>query len=212
MTIRTYLNRQARILKRNTERFKDPKVFTFTYMPEQPLMRAEAEPLIDACLRYLTTGIANNLFISGSRGSGKTLIVRHVGTLLQQRHGATVLYVNCREHNTSFKILASILGIRPRGVSLDELWQRFCARHTAPLILILDEIELLSPKDLHKDILYLLSRSEKNPMTILLSNHPKFLQQLDESVRSSLQPESIYFHNYDAQQVQRILEDREHSQ
>ncbi len=208
MTLRTYLERQALFLRKNRSRVKDFKVFDFTYMPERPLMREEAKPLIDACLRYLTTGIANHLFIFGSRGSGKTLIVRHVGKLLAEEHRATVLYVNCRQHNTSFKILASVLGIKPRGVSLDELWERFCARYTGPLILILDEIELLSPKDRHKDILYLLSRSEQSPMTILLSNHPKFLQQLDESVRSSLQPEPIHFHNYDAPQIRRILEDR----
>jgi cell division control protein 6 len=125
-----------------------------------------------------------------------------------QRGGADVLYVNCRAHNTSFKVLASLLGVRPRGCSLDELWQRFCERYRRRLILVLDEVDLLSDKDRHKDLLYLLARSSRNYMAVLLSNHPKFLAKLDESVRSSLQPESIHFRNYDADEVRSILVDR----
>ena len=45
-------------------------------------------------------------------------------------------------------------------------------------------------------------------MTVLLSNHPKFLSRLDESIRSSLQPEMVHFRNYDADQIRAILGDR----
>ncbi|MBK8270286.1 MAG: hypothetical protein IPK83_19120 [Planctomycetes bacterium] len=69
-------------------------------------------------------------------------------------------------------------------------------------------MDLLSDKDRHKDILYLLARSPKNYMTVLLSNHPKFISKLDESVRSSLQPEMLHFRNYDAKEILDILQDR----
>lgn len=42
-------------------------------------------------------------------------------------------------------------------------------------------------------------------MAVLLSNHPRFLGQLDDSIRSSLQPELVYFANYDSQQLGQIL-------
>jgi Cdc6-like AAA superfamily ATPase len=73
---------------------------------------------------------------------------------------------------------------------------------------VLDEVDLLSDKDRHKDLLYLLARSADNYMAVLLSNHPKFLARLDESIRSSLQPETVHFRNYDAGEILAILRDR----
>jgi cell division control protein 6 len=119
-----------------------------------------------------------------------------------------VLYANCRQHNTSFKILAHLLGVRPRGCSLDELWHRFCDAHQRSVIIILDEVDLMSDKDRNRDILYLISRSPRNHMALLLSNHPKFLGTLDESIRSTLQPELVHFRNYDAVEIGQILQDR----
>ncbi|MBP7937702.1 MAG: orc1/cdc6 family replication initiation protein [Phycisphaerae bacterium] len=206
MGIADYFSERVHALDQSLHRIKDFHVFDFNHIPEQPLMREEIKPIIDACLRYLKTGIPNHLFIFGSRGCGKTLMLKYIQRLL--RGQATVCYVNCRQHNTSFKILAHLLCVKPRGCSLDELWLRFCDAHAGRLILILDEVDLLSEKDRHKDILYLLARSTSAYMSVLLSNHPKFLGRLDESIRSSLQPEMIHFRNYDADQVRAILVDR----
>lgn len=210
MRIGEYVARQTKNLAASKQRIKDFRVFDFNYIPDEPLMRREAEPLIDACLRYLATGIGNHLFLFGSRGSGKTLIAQYVGRLLAAKHGAVVRYANCRQHNTSFKLLAHLLGVKPRGVGLDELWLRFCDEYHGSLILILDEVDLLSDKDRNKDLLYLLGRSPTRPMVILLSNQPRFLSRLDASIRSSLQPELIHFRNYDALEIRKILEDRAH--
>ena len=117
-------------------------------------------------------------------------------------------YVNCRQHNTSFKILASRLGVRPRGCSPDELWQKFENSHPGRVVFVLDEVDLISEKDKHKDILYLISRSAHNYMAILLSNNPKFLSPLDESIKSTLQPEIVHFRNYDATEIEQILVER----
>lgn len=208
MKITDYLTQQARVLEQTSQHIKDFHVFDFNYIPEQPLMREEAKPIIDACLRYSKTGIANHLFVFGSRGSGKTLMIRYLQRLLVQQTGLKTLYVNCRQHNTSFKILANLLGVRPRGCSLDELWLRFSQAHRGRLILVLDEVDLLSDKDRNKDLLYLLARAPNSYMTVLLSNHPRFLSKLDESIRSSLQPEMIHFRNYDANEIREILEER----
>lgn len=208
MSIAEYLNDRARILDGSLSRITDFRVFDFNFIPDQPLMREEVKPVIDACLRYLKTRIPNHLFIFGSRGCGKTLMLKYIQRLLNEQGPARGVYVNCRQHNTSFKILAHLLGVRPRGCSLDELWFRFTEAHAEPLILILDEVDLMSEKDRHKDILYLLARAPRAYMTVLLSNHPKFLSRLDESIRSSLQPEMIHFKNYDAEQVLAILQER----
>lgn len=203
-----YLDRQSRKLSRSGARVSDFKIFDFNYLPAEPLMRDEARPVIDACLRFVHTRIGNHLFIFGGRGSGKTLLVRHIGRLLSEKQSTDVVYVNCRHHNTSFKLLAHLLEVRPRGHSMDELWEQFCRKHLRPTILILDEVDLISDKDRNREILYLISRADQPYMAILLSNNPRFINTIDPSIRSTLQPEPIHFVNYNASQVLDILKDR----
>lgn len=207
MDIQEYVARRENELSRSTGSIRDFKIFDFNYIPAKPLMREAVKPIADALLRYQKTGIANHLLVFGSRGSGKTLMVKYLTQLLG-KSGLNNLYVNCRNHNTSFKILANVLGVKPRGCSLGELWERFCKSHRDPTVLVLDEVDLLSDRDRHKDILYLISRSPENYMAILLSNNPKLLSMLDESVRSTLQPEVIHFKNYTAPQIFEILKER----
>jgi archaeal cell division control protein 6 len=206
MEIEEYLHEKAKRLEKASRFIKDYRVFDFNYIPPQPLMREEVKPVADAILRYHRTGIPNNLLIVGSRGSGKTLLVRYLAQRLKS--GLRFLYVNCRHHNTSFKMLAEILAVKPRGYGLNELWDHFCKQMPGPTVLILDEVDLISDKDRTKDILYLLSRSERNDMVILLSNNPRFHQQLDSSIRSTLQPEIIHFRDYNVDQVLAILKQR----
>jgi Cdc6-like AAA superfamily ATPase len=171
-------------------------------------MREEVKSVIDALLRYQQTGIANNVLILGSRGSGKSVFARYLMKVLSQQGQLDFAYTNCREHNSSFKILASLLGLRPRGCSLDELWHKFEDTNQGKIVFVLDEVDLMSDKDKHKDILYFVSRSPNNYMAILLSNNPKFLNPLDESIKSTLQPEIIHFRSYNAGEVEKILADR----
>jgi len=121
-------------------------------------------------------------------------------------HRDGYLSVNCRHHNTSFKILAELLETKPRGYALDELWAQFQKRFKPPVIVVLDEVDLLSEKERRKDVLYLLRRSEQNYMIVLVSNNPYLHQQLDVSIRSTLQPEIVHFRNYDAEAIGAILE------
>ncbi|MFH1616450.1 MAG: AAA family ATPase, partial [Planctomycetota bacterium] len=87
------------------------------------LMRNEVKPVIDALLRYQQSGIANNVLILGSKGSGKSLLAKYLMQLLDKQ--LSFAYANCRQRNTSYKILAHLLDCIPRGCSLDELWSRF---------------------------------------------------------------------------------------
>ena len=78
MDVRAYLRGRKEQLEEETGAVKDFSVFDFSYIPEHPLMRAEGKILIDALLRYDHTGIPKNLALFGSRGSGKTLMVRYL--------------------------------------------------------------------------------------------------------------------------------------
>ncbi len=208
MDIEQYVSHRQSLLDESNGRIQNYEVFDFNYVPEKPLMREEVKPVIDALLRYQQTGIANNALILGSRGSGKSVLARYLMRLLSDRGKLTFAYANCRHHNTSFKILASLLNLRPRGCSLDELWQRFESSRQGRVVFVLDEVDLMSDKDKHKDILYFISRSPNNYMAILLSNNPKFLNSLDESIQSTLQPEIIHFSSYGVNEIEGILTER----
>ena len=208
MDIEDYLKRKRKRLEQVSRHIRDFRVFDFNYAPPSPIMREEIKPIADAILRYTKTGVPNNLLVIGSRGSGKTMLVRYLAEKLISGQGGRYFYINCRHHNTSFKILAEILKVRPRGYGLDELWTMFQDRVREPVTLILDEVDLMSDKDRRREILYFLSRSERSVMAIMLSNNPRLHQQLDASVASTLQPELVLFHNYDARQVLLILKQR----
>ena len=78
MDVEKYLERRSESLERETERIKDFKVFDFAFVPAKLLVRDEAKYLIDAMLKYARTGIPQNLVLLGSRGCGKTLLLRHL--------------------------------------------------------------------------------------------------------------------------------------
>ena len=205
MDVQGYLRERREELKKETSAVTDFSVFDFNYIPAQPVMREETKLLIDAILRYDHTGIPKNLAIFGSRGSGKTLMVRYLAKTLRAETALRILYVNVRHHNTSFKIFAHLLKTEARGASLDELFERFRQDHPNKTVIVLDEIDLISPKDRQMEILYRLSRSRNNYMVVLLSNSPRLMHVIDPSTRSTLQPEIVHFRNYDAEQVFQIL-------
>jgi len=208
MNIENYLSIRQQNLEKSKQTIRNFEVFDFNYVPKRPLMREEVKPLIDALLRYQQTGIANNVLILGSRGSGKSVLASYLMKLMSKEGQLDFVYANCRQHNTSYKILSCLLKVRARGCGLDELWQRFTDSRQGKTVFVLDEVDLMSDKDRHKDILYLISRSENRYMAILLSNNPKFLNCLDQSITSTLQPEIIHFRNYNAVEIAEILTER----
>lgn len=208
MDISVYLQRQKNIVAQQTKAVKDFKVFDYNYIPDQPFIRSECKEIIDAMLRFDISGIATNYAIIGSRGSGKTLTMKYLSRIIPNQTGIDMHYVNCRHHNTSFKILSKLLNKNCAGLSLDKLFELFSRLFTDKTVFVLDEIDLMSPKDKNRDILYLLSRSENPIMVIMLSNNPHLLRELDAASKSSLQPVQMHFSNYNAEQIYSILDDR----
>ena len=208
MRIKDYLHHSDRKLTENTRILKDSRVFEFNYIPEDPIMREEVKPIVDALLKFEKTGIPNNLIVYGARGCGKTLTIKYLQNLLEEKTGLTILYSNCRHLNTSYKIFANLIHTRARGLSLAEVFDQFCLKFKERVVVVLDEVDLMSEKDKNREILYLLSRHPNCYMVVLLSNNPKFLEELDSSTKSTLQPERIHFKTYDAVQITEILQQR----
>jgi cell division control protein 6 len=206
--IASYLAEQRKLAGRCSRQIKDFSVFEFHHVPDEPLVRDECKTLIDELVRFEISGIATHQAIIGSRGSGKTLTVKYLQRIVSSQTDLDFVYVNCRHHSTTYKILAHLLGVQPRGPSLPELFERFCRQHSRKTVVALDEVDLMSAKDRRREILYLLSRAERPFMVVMLSNNPQVLKELDAATRSSLQPVPLHFRNYNAEQIAEILRAR----
>ena len=206
MDITSYLNKKRITLVQSSTNIKDFSVFDYNYIPDEPVEREEIKEVIRKMLYFEMSAIPTHVAIVGSRGSGKTLLLKYLQRIISKETNLNVLYVNCRHHNTSFKIFAYLLEEeKVAGASLGDLYERFMLRYPKKTVLIMDEVDLMSPKDKNREILYFLSRSEKPYMIIMLSNTPHLVKQLDAATRSSLQPIPLYFRNYDAEQIKQIL-------
>jgi len=208
MDIKEYVEQKRCTFNKQTESIIDYSIFDFNYVPDNPLIREEAKQIIDALVRYEKTDIPTNQVIFGSRGSGKTLTLKCIEKLFQRDSTLNILYVNVRYYSTSFKILAHLLKASSRGISLSELYNRFREKYNSKTVIILDEVHLWAPKERQRELLYFLSRDKSNYLVIMLSNDPRFLSDIDQSVRSTLQPELMHFQNYNAEEIEQILNER----
>jgi len=115
-------------------------------------------------------------------------------------------------------------GVPESGVSTDQKLKRFyeiLSEHFDSVIIILDEIDLLVGRQREPDdepayskLLYQLSRAsqlgriEGDVSVAALTNDPRFMENLDGRAESSFNPQDIVFPDYDANQLQAILDRR----
>ena len=116
------------------------------------------------------------------------------------------------------------VGIPQSGISTDQKLNRFydlLSNNFDSVIIILDEVDLLvgrqrDPNDepAYSKLLYQLSRAsqlgqiEGHVSVAALTNDPRFMEDLDGRAESSFNPQDIVFPDYDANQLQSILERR----
>lgn len=209
--------------------FKDKKILQSNYSPENIPHRNEQIQNIASILAPSLLGEKpSNLFIYGKTGSGKTLSIQHVANELSKRSGKNKIlrieYINCKLKkvaDTEYRILAELIkklgsSVPATGLPTDQLYIKFIeilqSSDEKLLILILDEIDQ-AVKKINDEFLYNLTRlnSELDNIQITIvgiSNDLKFLDMIDQRVRSSLSEEEIVFPPYNAIQLQDILKKR----
>jgi cell division control protein 6 len=200
------LLKQSRLaVSKDTKIIKDPGIFDFSYVPKKIFIRDEAKIIIDNIVKFDSLKTPFNLFIYGSRGSGKTVLLKYLEENLSDKIATPIRYVNCRFNNTTTKILGELLDRKTIGLGKHELCRDLVESYDR-LLIVLDEADMLSNRE--KDILYYLSRSQKKYMVILLSNNPNFYGRIDLSAKSTLQLEKMHFRNYNAHEIYEILLNR----
>lgn len=116
-------------------------------------------------------------------------------------------------------------GVPQSGISTDQKLSRFyeiLSEHFDSVIIILDEVDLLvgrqrDPRDepAYSKLLYQLSRASQlgridgHVSVAVLTNDPRFMEDLDGRAESSFNPQDVVFSDYDANQLQSILKRRQ---
>lgn len=116
------------------------------------------------------------------------------------------------------------VGVPESGISTDQKLDRFyeiLSNNFDSVIIILDEVDLLvgrqrDPNDepAYSKLLYQLSRAsqlgriEGHVSVAALTNDPRFMEEIDGRAESSFNPQDVVFPDYDANQLQAILDRR----
>lgn len=207
--------------------FRDKNVLTANFIPAKIPHREEEITQLSSALAPMLKGFhANNVFVYGTCGTGKTICSRFVVKQLEEAVKTSQIksiYVNCKMKkvaDTEYRLLAQLLKelgecVPDTGLPTDVLYRRFFEKADSKkqtLVLILDEIDALFKK-IGDEFLYNLTRINQElkqaKLNIIgITNDLSFRDGLDMRVRSSLGEEEILFRPYNALQLKEILEER----
>ena len=193
------------------------------YVPETlPHREEQIKKLVEILAPLARAERPNNIFIYGLTGTGKTAVTKFVLKNLHKRfpNNFIYIYINTRQSDTPYRILADILEnlnskVPYTGLSTAELFRRLLKKlnEIKPIVvLVLDEIDVLAKKH-GDDILYRLTRANnelgKSKISIIgITNDVKFTENLDPRVVSSLSEEELVFPPYNADELEDILKQR----
>ncbi len=190
----------------------DPEVLTETHVPPDILRRTEQiKELLGALRPAAQRTKPVHCWVYGNPGTGKTATTKWVLRRLAEEAGVRGMYVNCWEYPTYFSVLdrlvreLRVLGAERLTVSFKlERLQRYLG--TQPVILVLDEIDQPAPKERYS-ILYNLCQLG-NLGLVCVCNSPHVYFELEDRVKSRLNPTAVYFPHYSADDLLAILERR----
>lgn len=209
--------------------FKNKDALTTNWRPDNILHRDEQiDELASILAPSLKGNDPSNVFLYGSVGTGKTLIVKHVTEQLKtvaddKDIDVDIIYINCKMKkvaDTEYRLLAKLarqLGeeVPSTGLPTDEIYNRFFEAlqdQKGVVVIALDEIDALVKK-VGDEFLYNLTRInddlDETKVSILgISNDLNFTDYMDSRVKSSLSEEEIIFPPYNAIELRKILKDR----
>jgi len=203
--------------------FFDRNLLSPHFIPKElPFRNRQMEDISSILAQTIKGKKADNLFIFGKTGTGKTSVTRRLGQQLTEFSRAKNLsveisYVNCRNHNSKYRVLIKIVkDFFPNenflGFSSAFIYEKLLefVEKERQLVIILDEIDKIKDMD---DLIYSLSRAndeiEKGSISIIgISNNVTFKDRLGPRTKSSLCQHEMVFPPYNAQELFEILSQR----
>lgn len=200
-----------KILGHGESLIKNENALDFDFIPKLiPHREREQEQVALAIKPLFEDRNGRNMFIYGSPGVGKTVATKHVLRELEEKTDEIkVIYINCWQRNTSYKIAVAIceeIGYRfVQNKNTTELFQ-LIARITneSAAVFVFDEVDKVEDTD----FLYHLLEGIYKKSIILITNYETWLLNLEERVRSRLVPEKMEFKQYNASETFSILKNR----
>jgi len=196
----------------NTSVVADFDAFSETYIPSNILARSDQ-------IREMQLGLSPayrnsrpiNAWLYGPPGAGKTMIARFILEKLKEESRFQGIYVNCWKCNSFYAILDSMLnelriGFGDERDSRLKLYKFETFIATKPFVIVLDEIDLMDPRERDQTLYNLLALRKLGLICISESREPIF--ELEERVRSRLNPRFVHFAPYTEEELVEILKER----
>ncbi len=199
--------------------YKNEDALSPDYLPEMLPHRESQIQELARTIEVLAKGKkAENIFIFGPPGIGKTASVRFVFRQFEEYSGIHTIYINTWDYNTSAALLTKIVlslnyPIPRRGLSKDEILEKLVEilkKLKKGLVVCLDEVDQLISKD--QGVLYDLLRIDQYvelPVcVVMISNFKDVLAKLEPRILSSLSPNEVEFKPYTLLEMKDILNER----
>lgn len=209
--------------------FQNKDILSFSYNPDEILHREEQINELASILAPALKGEEpSNVFVYGTVGTGKTLVMNHISEHLKTVSkdsdvSLETVYINCKLKkvaDTEYRLLAQLareLGkdVPSTGLPTSEVHNYFVEalkEKEGVVIIIMDEIDTLVKK-IGDDFLYGLTRlnedlGDSRVSIVGISNDLNFTDYMDARVKSTLSEEEVIFPPYNALELKEILRHR----
>jgi orc1/cdc6 family replication initiation protein len=180
------------------------------HIPTKLMGRDEQIDKLMGCLSPALKGEKPvHAWLYGAPGTGKTAVVKHVVARTQAEAGFQSSYINCWQNSTFYSVIERIIydlrSLKAERVSsslkLETLQKKLAGR---PYIVVLDEIDQPQPKE-RDAILYNLCNIS-NIGLVCICNSRRTLFEIEERIKSRLNPVQIEFPPYSSEQMIQILQ------
>jgi archaeal cell division control protein 6 len=206
---------------------KDMHILDFDYVPAELPHRTEQLKKLAQIFKPLLSNIAQNAFIRGPVGTGKTAMTKHfcqslVSVARKQGKIIEYIHINCRKRSTDAMVLLGVLThfdprFPDRGFSVQEMLQVLrtqLQRRDAQLLLVLDEVDALFKKK-GSNIIYDLTRFNDEsmkagtPVSVIMISQKDVFEQLDAAALSTFKrSNAIVLNKYSRDELYDIVRQR----
>jgi len=180
-----------------------------TYIPNKLIARESHIRQIFSCLfPLLNKQRPVHIWLYGKPGTGKTSCATYALRTLEEKQAVRTIIINCWKKRTFYEILDEMIS-QFRVLRADEHRTSFKLEklrkfiNGKPLVVMLDEVDRIKNGEL-STILYNLE-SVLNAGIICISNTTEAMVNLEERVRSRLNPRVLHFSAYTQKQLLEII-------